>query len=109
MTQYLPAYDAVSFSDTAAQINLTATVVATYTVPGTVANKYRCQFSWAYDASVYVGLNATPVASTGGTITASRNVEFRPTVKFVKGGDVLSFYSTDDVADSGLSLLSLSA
>lgn len=97
-----------SFTDQAAQINLAAATVATYTVPGLNQMRFQCIFSWSANADVYVGVNETPVASTMGMITNSSGVAFRPLKKFVKGGDILSFLSTSAVADSGLELFLLS-
>lgn len=106
MTQYQSLYlGTTPFSDTSVSINLVAATVATYTVPGTPQQKYRAKFSWGSGANVYVGLNTIPVASTSGAVTSMPNVEFLPDLKYVKGGDVLSFLSTSAVTDSGLSLL----
>lgn len=99
--------DTISFTDQAAQINLAAATVVTYTVPGIISQKYQCIFSWPYDANVYVGINTTPAASTDGEITSSSGVSFRPIKKFVKGGDVLSFLSAAAVGDAGLELFLL--
>lgn len=109
MTIYSTLYDgAKPFSDTAVQINLAAATVLTYTVPGLATQRYRCQFSFPASASVYVGYNVTPAASTTGTITSSPNIEFNPKeAKFVRGGDVIKFFSTAAVTDGGLSLLEL--
>jgi hypothetical protein len=107
MTQYSMSDVATPFSDTSASINLTAAVVSTYTVPGTVNQKYRCMFRWGNGSAVYVGLNATPAAPTSGAVHSTPNIEFMPDAKYVKGGDILSFYSTLAVTDSGLSLLSI--
>ena len=110
MTQYSSNYDGTTpFSDTNASINLAVATIATYTVPGTSQQKYRAKFTWGNGANVYVGLNATPVASTSGAVTNMANVEFNPSAKYVKGGDVLSFLSSAAVTDSGLSLLLLNA
>lgn len=110
MTTFNSAFDETRpFSDMAIQIDLTATVAQSYTIPGTTANKYRCEFSFAYNANVWVGFNVTATTPSGGLPTACNNIELRPVARYVRGGDVLSFISSVNAADVGFSLLQLPA
>lgn len=110
MTTYNSAFEGCfPFSDTTAQIALAANTAITYTVPGTNRDKYRCEFSWFYNSSIWVGYNETAVVPLPGAVTTATNssIEFRPDVRYVKGGDVLSFISDSLVTNAGLSLLKL--
>jgi hypothetical protein len=108
MTTYNEAYDGCfPFSDTTAQLALAAATALSYTVPGDSSMLYRCEFSWPYNANVWVGYNITATSPGAGTISPNRNIELRPAVRYVKGGDVLSFISDSIVTDAGLSLLQL--
>lgn len=108
MTKYSTLYNGTTpFSDLAPQFGLLAATPLSYTVPGTSAQKYRAKFSWPYDANVWVALNSTatlPVANTMNTDSVST---LRPDVKYVSGGDVLSFNSTLAVTDAGFELLEI--
>lgn len=113
MTKFNDAYDHTKpFSDTCAQINLAATVVGNYTVPGTNEFRYRAEFSYTNTSNVWVGYNTTPVVPLSNTTTTTNNQEFRPgangDARYVKGGDVLSFITSDvGGAQVGISLLQL--
>lgn len=108
MTMYNSSFSgAFPFSDQAYQIALAANTELTQMIPGTSANTYRVTFSWAYNANVWVGYNKTAAVPTGGTIAATPNLELRPAVMYVRGGDVLHFISGSIVSDSGFSLLQL--
>lgn len=95
------------FSDVTAQFGLTAATVLTYTVPGTAANSYKCEFTWLYNSAVWVGYNVTATTPTENMMTHDRFIELRPDFRYVKGGDVLSFKSISAVTDCGLRLLSV--
>lgn len=97
------------FSDQTYQVALAANTELTVTIPGTNANLYRCEFSYSYDADVWVGFNTTAVVPPAGAITTVTNesLELRPSVRYVRGGDVLSFISSSIVGDAGFSLLAL--
>jgi hypothetical protein len=101
----LSSLDAIPYSDQNITINLGANVVFTYTIPGTKQDKYRAEFSWPYDGNVYVGFNVTPVLPANGTINEVSKVEFRPHLRFVVGGDVLSFISDSNMTNGGMNLL----
>lgn len=106
MTNYNSSYNgAYPFSNQSYQIALAASTVVTLTVPGTSANTFRAQFSWPYNANVHVGLNVTPAVPVPGAVTSTPNIELRPDVRFVRGGDVLSFISGSIVTDGSVSLL----
>jgi hypothetical protein len=107
-TTYSDNFDhAKPFSDTCSRMALATGVVQTYTVPGTNSQKYRAIISYICTANVFVGYNATPTTPGAGLIVNTGNIEFRPDVRFVKGGDVLSFLTPDANAYVGLSLLAL--
>lgn len=106
MAQFQSGYNStIPFSDGTATILLNDNAELTFTVPGDSSTRWRCDFSWAYNASVYVCLNDTAVLPAAGTINTSR-CEFRPDYRYVRGGDVLHFISAG-VAQGGLSLLQL--
>jgi hypothetical protein len=93
------------FSNQTAQLALAANTALTYTVPGNSSMSYRCEFSWAYNANVYVGYNVSATVPSAGTLTSNSAIELRPTIRFVRGGDVLSFISSSIVSDASFSLL----
>lgn len=107
MTQYAVSFGASPFSDTAIVFALTAATALSFTVPGTNFQKYKAVFHFPLEASVYVGLNSTPVTPVAGTASSAPNVELNPTPKFVKGGDVLNFFSTTALADASVQFYSL--
>jgi hypothetical protein len=94
----------IPFSDTDAQLTLSATDVLTYTVPGIATQKYTVLFSYNATENVYVGLNVTPAVPMANSITTVSFVEFRPDKRYVKGGDVLSFITPDTTVYMGISL-----
>jgi hypothetical protein len=98
---------ALPFSDISGQVGLAANTALPYTVPGDNTTRYRIEFSWSYNANVYVGYNVTAVVPVAGTLTDDANIEFRPSVRYVRGGDELSFISRDATPDFGFSLLQL--
>lgn len=101
--------ETLPFSDQTVQVALAANTALTYTIPGTNADQYRCEFSYAYDANVWVGYNTTAVVAVAGTVTTSSNssIVLRPKIKYVRGGDVLSFISGSIVSNMGFELLVL--
>jgi hypothetical protein len=110
MTKYVTLFNgATPFSDTAYQMNLAATTALSVTIPGNSSQKYRATFSFASAASVWVGYNVTATLPSSGAANACHNVELRPQVKFVNGGDVLSFISTAVVTDAGFILHAITA
>jgi hypothetical protein len=110
MTTFNSAFDETRpFSDMAVQIDLTANVAQSFTIAGTTADKYRCQFSFPYNGNVWVGFGVAATTPSGGTPTECDNIELRPDSRYVRGGDVLSFLSSANVADVGFSLLQLPA
>ncbi len=110
MTRYNTNFlETLPFSDQTVQIALAASTALTYTIPGSNSDKYRCEFSWAYNANVWVGYNVTATVPVAGAVTTVTNtsIELRPLVRYVRGGDVLSFISDSVVSNAGLSLLQL--
>lgn len=95
------------FSDTAPQFALAANTELTYTVPGTGKQKYQVQFSWPYNANVWVALNRTATSPTPATMSSDARCQLRPDKLYVIGGDVLHFVSNGIVTDAGFSLLQI--
>lgn len=109
MTVYNSSFnETLPFSDIGSKFNLAANVRLTFTVPGTNAITYRAKFSYTQNSNVWVSLNGTATVPVSGTQANSYMEEFRPDVKYVRGGDVLSIISGDaGGAQVGLSLLQL--
>jgi hypothetical protein len=96
------------FSDTQAQLLLAANTALPYTVPGTPNIIYRAEFSASTSADVWVRNNGTATVPGAGLLTSNSyqeriGVNF---VRYVKGGDVLSFIS-NGTPQVGISLLQL--
>jgi len=97
MTRYTTNFDqCYPFSDSGAMMLLIASTALSYTVPGTPTQKYRAKFSISSTADVWVKLNGTAVLPTSGASTATYNQERIDInfVKYVNGGDSLSFISS---------------
>lgn len=110
MTRFNTNYlECLPFSDQSVQVALAANTALPYTIPGDSSVQYRCQFSYAYDANVWVGYNTAAVVPIAGAVTTASNtsIVFRPDVKYVRGGDILSFISGSIVSNIGLELLLL--
>jgi hypothetical protein len=109
MTAYNSSFNgAMPFSDIGSKFNLVANAALTFTVPGIDSLKYRAQFSYTQNSNVWISLNGTPTVPVAGTQSSSSMQEFRPDVRYVKGGDVLSVITGDATgAQVGISLLSL--
>jgi hypothetical protein len=100
--------NALPFSDEGSEFNLAANVALSFTVPGSDSIKYRAEFSYMQTSNVWVSLNGTATVPVAGTQGSTSMKEFRPGIRFVKGGDVLSVV-TGDVggAQVGISLLQI--
>lgn len=109
MTAYNSSFGGTTpFSDTNSNFNLAANVGLSYTVPGVSSIKYRAKFSYTASANVWVSLNGTAATPAPGTQNSTSIQEFRPDVKYVKGGDVLNLISSDAAgAQVGVSLLQI--
>jgi len=110
MTKFNTSFlETLPFSDQTYQIALAASTALTITIPGTSADQYRAEFSWPYNANVYVGYNSTAIVPPAGTVAHTDNVSIvlRPKIKYVRGGDVLSFISGSLVTDGSMELLVL--
>lgn len=107
MTGYSSSFNGCEpFSDTGSKFNLAANVGLSFTVPGDSSLTYRAKFSYTSNANVWVSLNGTAVSPIAGTQSATNNQEFRPDIKFVRGGDVLNLISSDATgAQVGIALL----
>ena len=110
MTRFNTNYlECLPFSDQTVQVALAANTALPYTIPGDSSVQYRCEFSYAYDANVWVGYNTTAVVPVAGAVTTTSNtsIVLRPKIKYVRGGDVLSFISASIVSNMGFELLLL--
>lgn len=108
-TRYNSNYDlTVPFSDDSAQLHLTSGSALTYTVPGSANNTYSVRFSYNSDASIFVRKNAAPTIPGADTINTEQFNEYKPgadgTQRYVIGGDVLHFETTDAAAYCGISV-----
>lgn len=109
MTAYNSSFEGtLPFSDQGSKFNLAANVALTFTVPGTNDLRYRAQFSYTQNSNVWVGLNVSATVPVAGTQSSTSMQEFRPDVRYVKGGDVISVITGDATgAQLGISLLNL--
>lgn len=99
--------ETMPFSDVCAQVNLGANVEETFTVPGTATTQYQAYFEYNYVGNVFVCKNATPVIPASGTVGTQQYNEFRPKKRYVQGGDVIHFITSDAAAFVGVSLRQL--
>lgn len=106
--QYNANYlETMPFSDTVAQVRAAANVEQTFTVPGNETAQYQAYFEYISTSNVFVCLNNTPVIPPLGTVGVVPYMEFRPVKRYVKGGDVLHFITSDASAFVGVSLRKL--
>lgn len=106
VANYNSSYDQTHpFSDSTQTIALADNTELTATIPGDSSMRYRIEFSWAYNANVWVCINGTAAIPGPGTINASR-CEFKPSARYVSGGDVIHLISSG-IAFGGYSLLQL--
>ena len=97
----------LGFSDTDAQLHLTATNILNYTLPGSVSNKYTILFAYNDTANVYIGYNVTPIIPAANTITEFARMEYRPEARYAVGGDTISFVTPDANVWMGISVRSI--
>ena len=110
MTRFNTNYlECLPFSDRTIQVALAANAALPYTIPGDKSVQYRAEFSYAYDANVWVGYNTTAIVPVAAAVTTSTNssIVLNPKIKYVRGEDVLSFISGSTVSDMGIELLLL--
>jgi hypothetical protein len=99
--------ETMPFSDTATQLGLSINSEQTWTVPGASTEQYQAYFEYASESNVFVCKNATPVIPTPGGVGTQPYNEFKPTKRYVSGGDVLHFITPDATAYCGVSLRKL--
>lgn len=97
--------DCMPFTDIAPSVALAANTPLSYTVPGPATTKYRVEFHYNYLSNIYIANNSTAAVPVAGTVSASSVSSYRPNVRYVKGGDVLSFITSDTSAQFGFDLL----
>jgi hypothetical protein len=107
MTGYNSSFEGCTpFTDTNSNFNLAANIGLSYTVPGPSSLRYRAKFSYASNSNVWVSNNGTAATPVAGTQNSTSIQEFKPDIKYVKGGDVLSLISSDVAgAQVGVALL----
>ena len=108
--RYTSSFDeTIAFSDTDAQIHLTAGVAQTYTVPGTSSQKFNLLFGLASTTNLFVGYNIGAVVGTANTVTTTQGIEFitPDSKRYAIGGDVLSLITPDTAAYVGISVRSI--
>ncbi len=96
--------ETMPFSDTAVQVNLGSNVQQTFTVPGTNIMQYQAYFEYISTSNVFVCLNGTPTIPGAGSVGTQQYNEFRPKKRYVRGGDVIHFITSDTSAFVGVSL-----
>ena len=99
--RYTSSFDeTIAFSDTDAQIHLTAGVAETWTVPGTSNQKFVLTFGLPSTTNLFVGYNVTAAYPGANTVAQTQGIEFitPDSQRYAIGGDVLSFITPDTVA-----------
>ncbi len=105
--KYTSSFDeTISFSDTDAQIGLTAGLEQTYTIPGTSKQKFNVLFGMSSNANVFVGYNVTATVPAANSVETTQGIEFMTpdSKRYVIGGDVLHFITPDATAWVGVSV-----
>ena len=108
--RYTSSFDkTIRFSDTCALLTLKASVVTSYTVPGTSDQKFVLVFGCSSNSSIFCGYNETPAIPADNTVTTDTAVEFvtPDEQRYAIGGDVLSFITPDATAYLGVSVRSI--
>lgn len=96
-------HDTTNFSDSCFRMTLTSALELTVTVPGTAANSYQAIFGYPCNGTVIVGYNETAAVPANNTVDSSGRIEVNPIKRFVKGGDVLHFATSDTAVRVGVS------
>lgn len=99
--------ETMPFSDVNAQVSLSTNNEQTWTVPGNSNTKYQALFSYTYNANVFVALNGAVTIPTVNSVGSEQYCEFRPEKRYVNGGDVLHFKTSDAAQYVGVSLRQL--
>ena len=97
------------FSDLNIQFGIGPDEELSFTVPGTSADYFVCEFSWDRNFSIWVGFNIDPNVPSSGSIVQKNRIEQNPLYKFVRGGDVLNFISDQDVVDANVNFYILNS
>jgi hypothetical protein len=103
--QYNANYiETMPFSDTAFQVACTVNAEQTANIPGDDTMQYQAYFEYASNSNVFICKNATPVIPAGGSVGSQPYNEFKPKKRYVRGGDVLHFITSDATAYIGVTL-----
>jgi hypothetical protein len=108
--RYTSSFDqTIGFTDTDAQLGLTAGVALSWTVPGTGDQKFVLTFGTSSNANIFVGYNVTATFPAANTVTTTSRIEFitPDSQRYAIGGDVLSFITPDATAYMGISVRSI--
>jgi len=110
---YNTNYDlSMGWSDACAQISVESGTPQTYTVVGASTTIFSVRFTYTSISNVWVTLNSNSSAiPSSGSVGVLQHAEYRPgcdgTQRYVKGGDVLYFQTTDMNAYIGLRLMQI--
>ena len=103
-SQYNVNYlETMPFSDTCIQVSVETGSPQSFTVPGTSSMYYQAYFEYTEQSNIYVGLNAAPTVPSPGSVGTQQYVEFKPSKRYCRGGDVLHFATPDANAYFGIS------
>jgi len=108
--RYTSSFDkTLGYTETEAQISLTAGVAQSYTLPGDGTLKYILTFGTSSNANVFMGYNVVPAVPAANTVTQVARVEFMTPdcQRYAIGGDVISFITPDATAYVGVSVRSI--
>ena len=95
-TPYSSNFDyTLPWSDAGAMLQLVTDTALSWTVPGASNIKYRAEFSFNENDYVWVAYNKTAIIPVSGVATDTNQQELRPNARYVVGGDVLSFITTE--------------
>jgi hypothetical protein len=87
--------ETMPFSDTCLSLNLVANTPQSWTIPGTSTQQFQALFEYPSNASVFVNKNGTAILPAGGSQSTVQYNEFKPMKRYAKGGDILSFITSD--------------
>jgi len=99
--------ETMPFSDVCAQVALTTNNEQTWTIPGDSTQKFQAYFAYNESANIFVANNASVTLPSANSVGTQQYCEFRPLKRYVQGGDVLHFKTSDAAQYVGVSLRQL--
>jgi hypothetical protein len=108
-TKYNSNYEGTRpFSDTCHQVFVSTGVNIGVGIVGDPSVNFQAEFSYISTSNIFVGLNVFPVIPTiGAPHSETSYIDFRPSKRVVKGGDVLNFRTSDAGAYVGVTVSQL--